>query len=105
MTEHSTSTHQRPDSGTESAADHRQSSGLRRSTADENDDLARLTEAETILRAAIETLTPDAEEIKRHLTRQQDSVTSALNRQWSYRLIVAVVILVFLMLLLDLLLA
>lgn len=38
--------------------------GRRRSTAGANDDLASLTESETILRAAIERLTPDAEEIK-----------------------------------------
>lgn len=68
------------------------------------DELENLAQSEIMLRTAIEALSPDADEIHRRLDRDKTGEASATGRNLSFRLVVAVVILVFMILALDLIL-
>jgi hypothetical protein len=73
------------------------------STATPQDDPQDLAAAETVLRAAIAALSPDPEALHQDLVRAQTE-RQAPSRQLSFRLVVIVAVLVFLILTLDLLL-
>ena len=69
------------------------------------DDTGELEEAETMLRTAIQAMSPDADEINESLARAQHMDTAETKRPVNTGLVLAVVALVVLILALDLLLA
>ncbi len=76
-----------------------------RSTVDTGDQLAHLAESERMLRTAIEALSPDKDEILESLSGEERRRTADLRPPWDFRLVLVVVVLLFLILALDLLLA
>ena len=78
------------------------SSDLPKST--KNDSLEKLQETEVMLRAAIEAMSPDGQEIQAALSRPPDEQPSAPSRILGFRLTLIVVLLVFIILVLDLIL-
>ena len=67
-------------------------------------DLEKLEETANMLRASIEALSPDVQEIQKTLSRSQDDAPGAPDRRLDFRLIVTVVVLVVTILVLDLIL-
>ncbi len=76
-----------------------------RTTEPPDDQLAHLAQSERMLRAAMEALSPDMDEIRNHLANEAPKDAAGVGRYLDFRLVVAVVVLVFLILGLDLLLA
>ena len=70
--------------------------------AETPDDLEKLEETANMLRASIEALSPDVQEIQKTLSRPQNDAPDAPDRQLGFRLIVTVVVLVVTILVLDL---
>ncbi len=76
-----------------------------RSTVDTGDQLAHLAESERMLRTAIEALSPDKDEILESLCGEERRSTADVQPPLNFRLILAVVVLLVLILALDLLMA
>ena len=70
--------------------------------AETPNDLEKLEETANMLRASIEALSPDVQEIQKTLSRPQEDAPDAPERQLGFRLIVTVVVLVVTILVLDL---
>ena len=69
------------------------------------DDSMELEEVETMLQSAIQAMSPDAEEISKHLERAENVDAAEANRRSRSGLVLVVIALVILILSLDLLLA
>lgn len=105
MAIHLTSFTDGPEPRTEAVAPTRGLDASPPSNAESHDDLENLAQSEIMLRTAIESLSPDADEIQARLDREKNGDASAASRQLGFRLAVVVAVLVFLILALDLLLA
>ena len=72
--------------------------------SNKHDGLEKLQETEVMLRAAIEAMSPDGQEIQAALSRPPDEPPTAPSRILGFRLTLIVVLLVFIILVLDLIL-
>ncbi len=93
-----------PESQPETIAAPRGSSAPARPTVDANERLEHLAQSELMLRAAIEALSPDKDEIRKRLSGTDAQNTTEGQRAMNSRLVLAVIVLIFLILAFDLLL-
>ncbi len=76
-----------------------------RSTVDTNEQLEHLAQSELMLRTVIEALSPDKDEILEGLSGKEGQTTGDVRPPMNFRLVLAVVVLLFLILAIDLLMA